>query len=905
MLRRSRRSDSGMALIVSLGMLLIFSVMMVGLYFMVIGEQKLAVSNRVNTVAFYGAEAGLEKMSADLDSLSETTALTYSNITGLGGASNAPVIPNIQYVTYSLVPQTNPPNSTTLAETIGTVGGSGPLAGLQGIITPVTLTVVAQALGVAGTSPEVKLSRQVHSVAVPVFEFGVFSQTDISFWAGANYAFGGRVGSNGNVFLAEAGGSTLSLGDKITAAQDIIRTQLPNGVSVSGTFGGNVWVSEGAGGCPGALPLPGTPPANCRALGSAEGSVIGGPGSAYNNPPWQSLSLTTYNGYIRSAETGGKKLNLVLALGGSTSPIAMIQRGLTTDNSVVKKERFYTKASLRILLSDSKAALTSLPGAATNDANSPYPLDSTIYSSPYNLTAATSCLPPIAQSPGTSDSDYFSPSGTSLLSGGSVNGTSSHGYIKMEIQLASSPGTWQDVTKEILGLGLSRDVGTTCTNNSILHLEEIRPDKSLGSPTASDYIPINMFDAREGNVRDTTSGGITFNGIMNIVELDVHNLQNWFAGNIGTNGSLAINTNMPGNGYTVYYSDRRSNYDSSTDTHNTVVNNETGQYGNEDLINPASTSGTPNATLDAAEDVNGNTVLDTYGATPQYNYTPNSSYTAMFNALNSASPAAKATLGPQAFSLPTLTPTQGQKNGVLFFRRALRLVNGKLGNLPPLSSANCTYSSLSSNYGGFTLAAENPIYVLGDYNADTSLGSGNQFNDALSRCHVPAAVIGDAVTVLSNSWSDTWTSTSWTSSGDGQSFTNNLSGRAPSNTSYRMAVIAGKNVSFAHPSGWPVDLASTTGTDGGVHNFLRLLENWTSGTMLNYKGSLISFWYSVQATSIFKCCGGFFGGTVYNFPSRNDSFDTDFQNMATLPPGSPRFTDVNALSFGQSLLPYQ
>jgi hypothetical protein len=902
--RRTKRSDSGMALIVSLGMLLIFSVMMMGLYFLVLGEQKLTVSSRVNTVAFYGAEAGLEKMSADLDSLSETAALTYSNITGLGGTSNAPAIPNVQYLTYSLMPQVNPAGSHTLAETIGTVGGSGPLAGLQGIITPVTLTVVAQAVGVAGTSPEVKLSRLVHSVAVPVFEFGIFSQTDVSFWAGANYAFGGRVGSNGNVFLAQSSGSTLSLGDKISAAQDVIRTQLPNGVSVSGNFAGNVWVSKAAGGCPSALPLPGSAPTNCRALGSGEGSLVGGVGSAYNNPPWHSLSLNTYNGYIRSVETGAKKLNLVLALGGNASPIAMIQRGITTDNSVVSKERFYTKASLRILLSDSAAALTSLPGAATNDANSPYPLDSTIYSSPYSLTGATACLPPIAQSPGTSDSDYFSPSGTSLLSGGNVNATSLHSYIKIEIQLASTPGTWQDVTKEILGLGISREVGTTCTSNtSILHMQEIRPDKTKGSTTASDYIPINMFDAREGNVRDTTSGGITFNGILNIVELDVHNLQQWFAGNIGSSGSLAINTNMPGNGYTVYYSDRRSNYDLITDTHNTVVNNETGQYGNEDLVNPGSTSGTPNGTLDAAEDVNGNGVLDTYGAAPQYNYTPNVSYTTMFTNLTTAFPAAKA-------PLTAITAAQGQKNGVIFFRRALRLVNGKLGNLPPLSSANCTYTSSSSSYqGGFTLASENPIYILGDYNADTSLGAGNQFNDVTSgspkRCHVPAAVAADAVTVLSNNWSDTWASTSWTSSGDGQSFTNNVSSRSPSNTSYRMAVMAGKNISFSHPSGWPVDLASTTGTDGGVHNFLRLLENWTSSTTLNYKGSLVSFWYSVQATSVFKCCGGGFGGTVYNFPSRNDSFDLDFQNMATLPPGTPRFTDVNALSFEQSLLPYQ
>ena len=61
-------------------------------------------------------------------------------------------------------------------------------------------------------------------------------------------------------------------------------------------------------------------------------------------------------------------------------------------------------------------------------------------------------------------------------------------------------------------------------------------------------------------------------------------------------------------GYVVYFSDRRTNRD--------AANLETGEYGFEDFVNPASVNGLPNGFLDTAEDVNGNGTLDTYGQNP-------------------------------------------------------------------------------------------------------------------------------------------------------------------------------------------------------------------------------------------------------------------------------------------------
>jgi prepilin-type N-terminal cleavage/methylation domain-containing protein len=124
-------------------------------------------------------------------------------------------------------------------------------------------------------------------------------------------------------------------------------------------------------------------------------------------------------------------------------------------------------------------------------------------------------------------------------------------------------------------------------------------------------------------------------------------------------------------------------------------------------------------------------------------------------------------------------------------------------------------------------------------------------------------------------------------------------------TAYRSAVVAGKGLSFTYSAGNP---ATSTGyflfgTDGGVANFLRLLEDWTPGgsaKQINYRGSMVSLYMSRQAIGTFKCCE-----RVYDYSLRNYVFDTDFLLPALLPPGTPMFRDVNTLTFRQLLRPNQ
>jgi hypothetical protein len=207
-------------------------------------------------------------------------------------------------------------------------------------------------------------------------------------------------------------------------------------------------------------------------------------------------------------------------------------------------------------------------------------------------------------------------------------------------------------------------------------------------------------------------------------------------------------------------------------------------------------------------------------------------------------------------------------NRTLFFRRALKLVNG--GN------QNVVMPGV-----GLSIVAENPIYIQGNYNATVNL--------VATEAHVPNSVMADAVTLLSNSWTDL------------RSFatTQNSVDRPASTTAYRTAIITGKTIAFPRPN-WA---DASFGSDGGAHNFIRQLEDWNNNDnpVSRYRGSFVSFFTSRQAVGSFKCCDG----DVYVRGGRAWTFDSDFLSPTLLPPGTPMFRDINTLTFRQLLRPTQ
>ena len=151
---------------------------------------------------------------------------------------------------------------------------------------------------------------------------------------------------------------------------------------------------------------------------------------------------------------------------------------------------------------------------------------------------------------------------------------------------------------------------------------------------------------------------------------------------------------------------------------------------------------------------------------------------------------------------------------------------------------------------GLTVATLNPLYVLGHYNApDTTPGSTNT--------GAPASLVGDAITILSGAWQDGNTSTYDT--------------RAASNTTINAAVLAGIVPSYG------------TYFSGGVENFFRLLESWSSRT-LTFNGSIVALFPSQSAMAPW--------GTTYAAPQRLFLFDPNFKNNSKLPPGTPMVCTV-------------
>jgi hypothetical protein len=432
------------------------------------------------------------------------------------------------------------------------------------------------------------------------------------------------------------------------------------------------------------------------------------------------------------------------------------------------------------------------------------------------------------------------------------------------------------------------------------------------TPQTYDFWPNVLFDTREGTLRDVTMSAAnlpTLNGTMHYIELDAKNLAGWFGGKIVTPlGSLTTsgqNTKDPAvapNNYVVYISDRRGNYAGSQSLTGgwpplSYTKNETGEYGWTDIVNSPQnpTTGCPNYTLDTGEDENVGTAfaggLYYYGAAAQNIHAVGAPNTVpsplglgqigVFSNLAGAGLQANGVCPtPPSYVTDNIwpmmlasSPFAARENAPLFFRRAVKIVNGSL-----LTAVGPCPGGVSC---GLTITAENPVYVQGDFNANSG---GNGWSDPT----IATSIAGDAVTLLSSQWNDV------------NSFTSPYSTalRNGVTTWYRVAVIGGATNYFPQPSGSSSIIGQDYGTDGGVHNFLRYIEAW--GGTLEYQGSIIDLFYSRQANSTFKCCN-----TVYSPPTRGYNFDTNFLTPALLPPRTPLFRDINTTGWTRLMLPSQ
>ena len=171
---------------------------------------------------------------------------------------------------------------------------------------------------------------------------------------------------------------------------------------------------------------------------------------------------------------------------------------------------------------------------------------------------------------------------------------------------------------------------------------------------------------------------------------------------------------------------------------------------------------------------------------------------------------------------------------------AVRVVNGM--QLPP---------------NGLTVATGDPLYVQGDYNTDAA--TKGTANTATTR---PASFAADAITILSDNWSDA-------------NSANSVGSRIAASTTVNAAFLTGV-------------VETTSGHySGGMENFPRFLETWGSANIFTYNGSMVKMFPSLYATNAWNN-----NNNIYSPPKRNWAYDVNFDDPTKLPPKTPSLLKV-------------
>lgn len=1010
-MRKKQQDSRGFTLIAALLLTVLLSGMAVGLLYMVSNEVRMGGNDLEGNMAYYAAEAQIENLTSQLSQLYQSSqSPTSASITALTTSTNwANVVPgsNIANVSYNS-PAGVPMISWPATQTNGTpcpnapnpcgswdIVGAGSDQGMVATLIPFTLTVTATRQAgtgqnstdtAAATGSAATLTRTVEVALLPAFEFGIFCDGDCDYFAGPNFNFGGRVHTNGSLFLAS--GAKLTFTDKVAAVKEVILDQLENGHPTSSGYTGTVYLPNAAAGCPAA---PGTgPAANCPQLtiGSWTGGFPPTGTPNYNPGPWTGESKSTFAAFIENGYTGATKLQLPFVNSSKVGAIDIIRKPTPGDTALLASSRLYNQASIRILLADTQGDL--YPGetrtdSSTQDIQIGYPFT--------NLSSGTSGYVTVAASSVTAGGNMYlgmavpksstnnwtaaAPTGCAAGTVGSWPNWPLFGQVTisskacqgawLRVEYQNAAGQWIGITTQWLSYGFARNydqppthpyntsTGTAplcqnlpsypaaqCQNSispAILILQQLQQAKTAanayGAAGANYYIPLNFYDSREGEPRDTRPAAdpgtmCSPNGIMNAVELDVGNLWLWLqkvGPYSGGSGNLVTAANY--NGYILYFADHRGMLPDAYPL-TTFNNGFSGMSGLNDVVNSSSALGVPDGALEpmtyyttasptpySPEDVavKGAAVnvghVDNWGQInlgAGFGITPSPTNTKLpyyiygsvtANAVQCLSGTITTSSGVITAFTPTYNVPTAEWNMVTGPRHALRLVDGGMdtaGNsfVPP------TNGTVTNNGKGFTVASEEPVYVYGDYNT----GSADPFwpsENTTTTPHSAAAIIADSVTLLSNPPANNTTPVAKIGWSDIRSFqlpdcatTSSVCTLSrPGNTSYyRMAIAAGKSIPFPQPAWGGQDM----GTDGGMHNFLRYLEDrGANGSTVNYAGSMISMYYSQYNTGIFKCCSA-----VYGAPTRNYFFDTQFLDPNNLPPGTPSFQDVVSLSYHQS-----
>ncbi len=916
----ARKDEEGAALVVSL-LILALLAGFVAVAISRTSADAMLVENGVSEAATYAAtQASLENTTREFVDLFESSlAPSDDEINAL--TTRVPE----NFDNYEFSTEIKPlSDSENIVLTGGTLGG---------------LTAIRDSWQISTTARQsysdvsVNLKRRFYQDRVPIFQFGAFYDEDFELNIPPEFNFGGRVHTNANFFISSAG-YRITFQSRITAVGEIINSKWLNSKGVA-TYAKSSYHPDQSGVFHPLPPFTGS--ADC--LNPSGPNVFAGdPNKPYCSarPEWATekqvfqgnleehaarleIPIGISDTPLREIIKRGKTVGDLMHNGTSYEPVT----AATQDSKIQMKERFANKPGIRISLADSQ---NKLPGCATSSGACGVRLDGNLNGSigyqprqmtdgyqttPLNATrmaisgrtlwikietvsfGSSDILPvteditedilslgvteraPISSNfkiygyPSTADSrsvlklqrfaikdaNIQEAAGDDYISTFNIGGTN-YGIVARYGNVNSNPVSGCTVTTAGDCTPLNAHAKPFPDSSSSPSASYVNEDKTHlkwadigggGYQYAIVPFPIQMYDAREGAELDNVNNmkaefgttSLPAAGMMSIIEIDMANFRNFlnggYDGRLPNNTSYALSkgrslrsTDIPENsGWVVYVSDRRGDEDFD------------GEYDMEDVYQ--------DGTLTFNEDANRNGVLDVdflYEA-PRYDV---------------AVPKGQAATADHRYN-----------------RRAVRLVNGS--TLPGRYDA-----SNSSNTRGITVAAETGVYVQGNYNANsvslapTGVTPSENYFPKDTATDIPAAIIADGVSILSNSWSD------------GKMYNDPFqrNRRKASATVVRFALIAG---SMRSGNSTLVPNGGNRTYSGGIHNFKRFLESW-AGTRLNYAGSLINLYPSGYVNAAFRCCN-----TVYYPPIRDWTFDSNFLDPTRMPPGTPFIYSLTLTGF--------
>ncbi|MEW6362100.1 MAG: hypothetical protein AB1477_08305 [Acidobacteriota bacterium] len=803
------------------------------------------------------------------------------------------------------------------------------------------------------TGVQVALRRKFFNDRIPIFQFGIFYDDDLEFHPGPRFDFGGRVHSNGSLFLAANTG--LYFSSKVTAARHIFTDVQKNGFPYT-NWGENVFIRNATGtyvqlrhdmGSVLQSPATGTPVTTNplpTAYASAAWPTNQGlfQGNLLANQPTLDLPIK-----LNSA-ISGTPLDLIEIIkrgksvgdlwndgtGTPTSPNIVPVTTATADDPITASERYYNKTGIRVSLADSKAKL---PGCASST-GAAVTTPCGIRLDGDALGAGADPLPGQARG-----YQPIAMNGSPAYQATRINGerfyvSGKQIWIKIETvdyDPATQSYVTRDITPDILSLGVTdpANSGISITESgygiadsrSIIKLQRfnIPGPQMIGS--ASTFVttsPTNFVLAGTVNsgsltrpCSDPAATGVNrinngaFPNGLGSGDNRAHWKQAAITGYTPPVGSVACVAPFPINMF---------------DTREGLFNDTAA------VFNPLSTYGTrvPWAGVMSMVDIdianlraflNGN--FDSF--------------------MPSGTPYATIAGHPlRAQDIPS-------KSGWVFYvsdRRGDADFDGEYdmediygptdGILQPGEDANHNgvldanfLSGEAVRYTGSGADVQPEIAALFEHryyrrgvrliNGTTLPGIYNSSNPTLTKGFTVASENG--VYVRGN-----YNATGVASVGSPTPSTDylpqNTANHIPASIAADSVTILSNNWSDARSFRYPFSLSNRPGTEttvrfgmiagdtltslngtpnqgggdirmnGGVHNFPRFLENW--GSRLNYTGSLINLFNSRNNNGAFKCCNN-----VYSPPTRNWVFDVSFRDINRLPPGTPFFQSIQLTGF--------